>query len=192
MKRIGLLGGTFNPIHIGHLAIAQKAVEECKLDKVYFIPCQLPPHKRILSMAPAAARLTMVRLAIRGNRYFDVSDSEIKRPGKSYSVDTIRYFRKRKPPSRLFFIVGGDNASSLHTWKDIEQIAQWVTFIIVNRPGHKIFVPKGIRYIGITMPGIQVSASYIRRCLRHHRSAKYFLRDNVLAYIEKKKLYQSS
>ena len=191
MKRIGLLGGTFNPIHIGHLAIAQKALEECKLDKVLFIPCQLPPHKRISLMAPASERINMVRLAIRGNRHFDVSDFEIKNPGKSYSVDTVRHFQGRmRKTDRLFFIIGGDNAATLDTWKDIAQIKKWVTFIIVNRPGHESVVPKGIKHIAITMPGVQVSASYIRSCIRRGKSARYFLRDNVLEYIKRKKLYQ--
>ena len=142
-------------------------------------------------MASAEDRLKMARLAIRGNPYFETSTFEIDKPGKSFTVDTVRHFREKTPSStQLYFIVGGDNAHELNTWKDINQIIKMVTFIVVNRPGHKRRVPKGIKHISITMPGVQVSASYIRDCIRTGKSVQYFLRDNVVRYIKKKNLYR--
>jgi nicotinate-nucleotide adenylyltransferase len=190
MKKLGLLGGTFNPIHVGHLAVAQKALEICSLDKVIFIPCQVPPHKRISHLVGAADRLEMVRLAIQGNPSFGISDFEVNRPGKSYTIDTVKYFRDlTEKKTQLYFIVGGDNAQELRTWKNIEQLSRLVTFIVLNRPGHKRNIPKSIRHILITIPGIEVSASYIRFCLKNGESARYFLPDVVWEYIRKNKLY---
>jgi len=112
VKRIGILGGTFNPVHIGHLAIAQMASDKLRLDKVIFVPCNLPPHKSVKNMPSAHHRYNMVKLAIAGNDQFEISNFEIKKNGKSYSIDTLKYFRRLFGKSaKLFFIVGGDTVS---------------------------------------------------------------------------------
>ena len=128
-QRIGILGGTFNPIHIGHLAMAQTALEQGRLDLVYFVPCYTPPHKRMAKLVSARDRLAMVRQAVQGNPGFMVSDCEIVRQGKSYSVDTARYFQDRFPKAKLFWIVGADSFQQLPAWKAIDEISKIVTFI---------------------------------------------------------------
>ena len=155
MKRIAILGGTFNPIHIGHLTAAQVAQEEMRLDQVVFVPSFLPPHKTENNLASAAHRLAMVRLAIRDNPKFSVSDCEIKKGGKSYSIDTVRFFRKKYPKSTtLFFIIGADELNALKGWKDINELVNLVSFIAVNRPGYKPAGHKLIKHESIQMPAI--------------------------------------
>ena len=130
MKRIGLLGGTFDPVHIGHLLMARTALEMMELDKVVFIPSCVPPHKKSPTLFAAKDRLQMVRVATRGNPRLAVSDFEIKKGGRSYSVDTVRHFRDMNEAScKLFFIVGGDAVKELDTWKDIDEIKTMCSFV---------------------------------------------------------------
>jgi nicotinate-nucleotide adenylyltransferase len=190
MKRIGILGGTFNPLHIGHLAIAEVAQEKMDLDKVIFVPSSKPPHKRITHLATAKERLEMVRLSIKNNPKFDVSDYEVKKGGKSYTVDTAQYFRKKFGDDvKLFFIVGGDAASQLHTWRNVDEIRQYVSFVVVNRPGHDDCTPE-IPHHSITMPGLDIASSYIRRRIVQGKSIKYLVPEEVFRYIEKHNLFQ--
>ena len=193
-KRIGIFGGTFNPIHIGHLAIAEVAQEKCGLDEVVFVPSYQPPHKTISYLAPAKDRYRMVRLAVEGHSDFSVSDCEIKRKGRSFTIDTVRDFRKRLPKStQLFFIIGGDSFPDLSLWKEIDALSRLVTFIVVNRPGYRL--PKGrrgIKYTAVVMPGIDLSSSHLRQRITERKSVKYFVPDKVLQYIKRQKLYQRS
>lgn len=191
MKRIGFLGGTFNPIHVGHLAIAQTALEAMHLEKVIFIPSNWPPHKTTASIAPAKDRYQMVKLAVKGNPQFDVSDFEIKKDGKSYTIDTLWHFRRvYARDTQLYFIIGGDTLSQLKSWKYIDDILKISTFIVVNRPGR---FPKaeGIDYYSISMPGIDISSSYIRGRIAQGKTTKYFVPEEVLMYIKKHKLYKT-
>lgn len=189
MKRIGILGGTFNPIHIGHLAIAQTAQEKFNLDKVIFVPSYRPPHRNIVKLASAEERFHMVRLGTKSNPLFEVSDFEIKRRGKSYSIDTVEHFRKvYYKGAKLFFIIGTDNFAELPTWKQINDILKIVSFIVVNRPGHKIRSSK-IRHHLVNMPGMDISASHIRRRISQGKSIKYLVPESVFRYIKRKKLY---
>lgn len=190
MKRIGFLGGTFNPIHIGHLAIAHMAMEKCLLDKVIFIPSNWPPHKTAHGLVAASHRYRMVELAIKNHPYFEISDFEIKKEGKSYTIDTMHYFEKQfSPKTKFFFIIGGDLLPELPKWRYIKDLLRLMTFIVVNRPGesHKL---KGIPYLSVTMPGIDISSSYIRNRLAQQKTVKYFVPDSVIDYIQKHKLYQ--
>lgn len=190
MKRIGILGGTFNPVHIGHLAMAEVARDRCRLDRVIFVPCFRPPHKRIARLTRPADRYHMVKLAIQGHPAFELSDVEIKRQGKSYSIDTVRYFRRTLPArARLFYIIGEDNFQNLETWKDIDAILAQVTFIVINRPGACARGPK-IKHLPVQMPGIDISGSYLRRCIHGGRSVRYFVPHKVRRYISRKKLYR--
>jgi len=189
MKRIGILGGTFNPLHIGHLAIAEVAQERMDLNTVIFVPSFEPPHKRLTYLASPEDRLEMVRLSIRNNSKFEVSDFEIKKGGKSYSIDTVHYFRKRfGPEAKLFFIVGGDSASDLHTWKKIDELLKDVSFLVINRPGHDECTAD-IPHHSVTMPGIDISSSYIRRRILQGKSIKYLVPEEVFRYIEMHKIY---
>lgn len=192
MKRIGLFGGTFNPIHMGHLAIAQMAQEAFKLDKVIFIPSHQPPHKNIASLAPACDRYKMVKLAIAGNDRFEVSDVETLRDGKSYTIDTLRYFQKvYSSKAKLFFIVGGDSFSTLPKWKNIGEILRLVTFIVVNRPGTNAS-KKNIRHLTVTKPGIDISSSYLRQRIESGKSVRYLVPEAIFYYIEKHRLYKNN
>ncbi|MCR4336288.1 MAG: nicotinate-nucleotide adenylyltransferase [Candidatus Omnitrophica bacterium] len=190
MQRIGILGGTFNPIHVGHLAMAEMAREKFSLHKIIFIPSHTPPHKKIYHLASAQDRYEMVRCAIQSHPDFEVSDLEIKREGKSYTVDTVKQLMAMFPKgSKLFFIVGGDSIEELHTWKNIEEIQRRATFIAVNRPGHDTHQAK-IKHLSVTMPGIDISSSYVRQRLQEGKTVKYFVPNAVLEYIEKHRLYQ--
>ncbi|OGX26841.1 MAG: nicotinate (nicotinamide) nucleotide adenylyltransferase [Omnitrophica WOR_2 bacterium RIFCSPHIGHO2_01_FULL_48_9] len=190
MRRIGLLGGTFNPIHIGHLTMAQVAMERMNLDKIIFIPSCIPPHKKIKNLAAARHRYNMVRLALQGNPDFAVSNFEIQKAGKSYSIDTVRYFRKKYPRgTKLFFIIGADALAGLRDWKNIDQLLKLVTFVVVNRPGY-IYRGSRIRYKYVAMPDIDIASSFLRSRVAEGRSIKYFVPDKVFAYIKKHRLYK--
>ena len=193
MNRIGILGGTFNPIHVGHLVAAQVAQEEMRLDQVIFVPSFLPPHKTEKNLASAADRLAMVRLAIRDNPKFTVSDFEIKKGGKSYSIDTVRFFRKKFPQSStLFFIIGADELNALKGWKDINELVNLVSFIAVNRPGYKPAGRKLIKHESVEMPAIDLSSSLIRNRAAAGKSTRFLVPDRVALYIEKAGLYQTT
>lgn len=189
MRRIGLLGGTFNPIHIGHLTMAQIAKERMNLDKIIFIPSHIPPHKKVKNLALAKHRYAMVRLAIQGNPGFAVSDFEYKKAGRSYSIDTIRHFWKNNPQgTKFFFIIGADAVAGLKDWKRIEQIVKLVTFVVVNRPGY-IYREDRIEYQYVAMPAIDIASSFLRSRVAQGRSIQYFVPDSVYAYIKKHNLY---
>ena len=188
MNRIGFFGGTFNPIHMGHLAIAQMAQERFKLDKVIFIPSHQPPHKNVAPLASAKDRYKMVRLAIAGNENFEVSDVETKRIGKSYTVDTLQHFRKIYPAKvKFFFIIGGDSLATLSSWKNIDEILKLATFIVVNRPGYSDI--KNIKHLTVTKPGIDISSSYLRERINSGKSARYLVPEAIHHYIVKQRLY---
>ena len=192
MQRVALFGGTFNPIHLGHLVAAQTALEALKLERVIFMPAAVPPHKREKNLASAADRLKMVTLAVVGHPHFKVSDFEIKRGGKSYSIETVRFFRKKyPPPAGLFFIIGGDELNALPSWKDFGHLLKLVQFVAVNRPGYqKKPETSRIRHIAVEMPGIDLSSSLIRDRIRAGQTIRLLVPDRVALYIEKKGLYQ--
>ncbi len=186
--KIGILGGTFNPVHIGHLILAEEAREKLYLDKVIFVPAFLPPHKDNSDVAPAPDRYKMARLAIFGNRNFCVSDIEIKRNGRSYTIDTIREFKKVYPNDELYFVIGSDLLKYLDEWKDLSEILKMVKFIVATRPGYPL--EKIPSYIS-TMPirAVDVSAFEIRNCVKENKSFRYLVPEVVYRYIKRKKLY---
>jgi nicotinate-nucleotide adenylyltransferase len=189
-KRIGILGGTFNPIHIGHLSIAQTVQEKFELEKVLFVPAFRPPHRSITRLASPEERFQMVRLGIKSNPLFEVSDFEIKREGKSYSIDTVKHFRKVYPKgTKLFFIIGADNFAELSEWKCIDEILEIVSFIVVNRPGYEIKNSK-IKHYVVNMPGMDIASSHIRRLIAQGKSVKYLVPESVFRYIKRKKIFK--
>ncbi|VEN73848.1 putative nicotinate-nucleotide adenylyltransferase [Candidatus Desulfarcum epimagneticum] len=134
MTRVGLFGGTFNPIHSGHIRAAEKVRDAFDLDTLFFIPSALPPHKSRENLADAKDRLDMIRLATRGGAGFSVSDAEIQRPGASYTIDTARHFKKKMGPfSDVFLVVGMDAFLEIHTWKSYKKLFSLTAFIVMTR-----------------------------------------------------------
>jgi len=187
--KIGVLGGTFNPVHIGHLILAEEAREKLCLDRIIFVPTYLPPHKDNSDIVPAKDRLTMLKLAISGNRYFLTSDIEIKRDGRSYTIDTLKGFKKRYPEDELYFIIGSDLLKYLDDWKDLNDIIKMVKFIVATRPGYPLEeIPAYISTVAIR--AVDVSGFQIRSCIKENRSFRYLVPDAVYKYIIKKGLYK--
>jgi nicotinate-nucleotide adenylyltransferase len=215
--RIGLFGGTFDPIHWGHLRSAEEVREAFSLDRVIFIPASIPPHKKRRPTTSAEDRLQMVRLAISGNPRFALSAVELSRPGKSYSIDTIRTFTKKQSvKDALYFLLGLDAFREIGSWKDVEEIFPLCHFIVTSRPGsgdalslktipvavrrgfcydfHKDFYRhKGGKHLYFTkLTDLGISASEIRKRLAKGKSIRYLVPPKVESYIEKKSLYQTS
>ncbi|MBM2838991.1 MAG: nicotinate (nicotinamide) nucleotide adenylyltransferase [Deltaproteobacteria bacterium] len=135
--KIGIFGGTLNPIHFGHLRTAEEVREAFSLDKVLFVPSAFPPHKRKEDMETPYERIEMTRIAIEGNPYFDFSDMEVKRGGFSYSVDTVDEVTKRLPEAEIYFILGVDAFFEIDSWKEYRRFLSLCNFIIVTRPGYE-------------------------------------------------------
>jgi nicotinate-nucleotide adenylyltransferase len=202
MKRrraIGILGGTFNPIHIGHLLMAQDALEQMELERVLFIPSATPPHKEVDKLAGARDRLRMIELAIRGNDRFEVDDIEIKRGGKSYSVDTLVQLKGRYPRTNFFFIIGADSLRELHLWREAKRLVTLCTFVTVPRPGFEAKPVIDPRLDGATRRRLRqhvlrghacdIASRDIRARLSSGRSIRYLVPEAVRLYIEKNRLY---
>ena len=187
--KIGILGGTFNPIHIGHLILAEEVREKIGLDKIIFVPTHLPPHKDNSDVAPAADRYKMIKSAIAKNKYFSVSDIEIKRSGRSYTIETIKELKNKYPRDELYFITGSDLLKYLKEWKDLAEILEMVKFIVATRPGYPLEqIPAYISTVAIR--AVDVSAFEIRSCIKENKSFRYLLPDAVCNYINKRKLYR--
>jgi len=187
--KIGILGGTFNPIHIGHLILAEEAREKLALDKVVFVPANLPPHKDSSDIAPASSRYSMIKDAIKSNRYFSVSDLEIKRDGRSYTIDTVKNFKNIYPKDELYFIIGSDLLKYLDEWKDLAEITKIVKFIAATRPGYALErIPTYISTLPIR--AVDISGFEIRQAIKDNKSFRYLVPDAVFKYINKKRLYK--
>jgi nicotinate-nucleotide adenylyltransferase len=189
--RIGIFGGTFDPPHIAHLIIAEQAVEELKLDVVYFIPAHIPPHKGHGGFVTAEHRWNMVRKAITGNKKFRASNIELKRKGISYTVDTLRVFKERYPASELFFIIGGDNYRQFHSWKSPKEILRLATIVVYHRPGAKLNSSdfhRSVVFLHSAM--VDLSSTMIRERLYQKESITYLVSPAVERYINQQSLYQ--
>ena len=190
MKKIGILGGTFNPIHFGHLAVAQVVIERLKLDEIIFVPTYIPPHKSHKDIVAAKHRLAMVRLALKGNLKFKVCDFEVKKEGKSYSIDTVRHLINKNPKGTQFhFLVGSDMLPTLPTWKNFDELVKAVTFTIVKRMDYDISY-FGYKAVVVDDPNLGISASNIREALKRGQTSRYMLPDAVMKYIMKHRLYR--
>ena len=189
MQRIGILGGTFNPIHVGHLLMAEMTCDQLKLDRVIFIPSFLPPHKSAKDIIDAHDRYNMVRLAIEGHSSFEVSDIEILRKGKSYSIDTIQSLKDHFPQkTQIYFIIGEDSLATLKTWKEIDRLLKFVKFVVVNRPGLK--AKSKIKTLSVEMPGLDISSSDIRQRICQNKTIKFLVPEKIEDYIQTHQLYQ--
>lgn len=206
MNAIALFGGTFNPIHNGHLLIAEEVRTRYNLDKVVFIPAFQPPHKDAKDLADPDQRLIMTHLGTVNNPCFEVSPVELERGGKSYTVDTVRHFRQAYGDDvQLYFIVGADTLMELTTWKNIEEILGMCRFVAVQRPGYDVSKILNYRFItagGANLSGeifdriavedvarLDVSSSLVRQRVREWKSIKYLVPEPVEQYIHNQQLY---
>ena len=183
--RLGLYGGTFDPIHHGHLILAREAIERLDLDRVVFIPAALSPHKLDSSPASGPVRRDMVAAAIAGEPGFALDDSEIHRAGPSFTIDTVEHTRARFPGAEIYYFIGEDNVAALHTWRRIAELRQLVRFVVLGRgddstPGE--FPRLGRR--------IDISATEIRSRVAHGQSIRYLVPESVRTLIEQHHLYQ--
>lgn len=185
--KIGILGGTFNPPHIGHLILAEEAKDTFNLDKVFFIPTYLPPHKDV-PLAKAEDRLEMVKLSIKDNKNFECLDIEVKRGGKSFTIDTLKELRKRYPRDDLFLIIGSDLAEDFTSWKDYKEIIK-IAKVLVARRG-EFLKNNEFGFLFFDIVQIDVSSSLIRERIKKGLSIKYLVHPAVEKFIKKKGLYQ--
>lgn len=200
-QRVGIMGGTFDPIHYGHLVTAEAARTHFNLDRVIFTPTGKPPHKKGYSVTPAEDRYLMTVLAVNGNPYFEVSRIEIERLGYSYTVDTLeQFYRKYGNDVKLFFISGADAVLDILTWKDVDKVLSYCTFIAATRPGYpmdelnqklsQIKKLYGRQVFSMEVTGMDISSTDIRRRVREGLSIKYLLPESVETYIKKNDLYR--
>jgi nicotinate-nucleotide adenylyltransferase len=161
--KLGIFGGSFDPVHLGHLLVAQAAVEELGLDKLFFVPAAQSPFKTENKIAPAEIRLKLLRLALAGKTNCEIDGQEIRRGGISYSVETLRDYAKRFPSAKLFYLLGADNLPKLNGWREANELAQLAEFVAISRPGESaVEFPKP--FCGRILKGfpVEISSSRIR------------------------------
>ncbi|WP_420836094.1 nicotinate-nucleotide adenylyltransferase [Carnobacterium iners] len=188
-KKVGILGGTFNPPHVGHLIIADQVCRKLDLDKLYFMPSANPPHRNGKKAIPASYRLEMVEAAIQNNLYFDVERAEIERGGKSFTYDTMVQLVEKNPDIDYYFVIGGDMVDYLPKWHKIDKLIDLVQFVGVNRPGYAVITDYPIIWVDI--PSIDISSTLLREKLKMNCSVRYLIPDQTLEYIHEKGLYQN-
>jgi nicotinate-nucleotide adenylyltransferase len=167
MAAIGLYGGSFNPVHLGHLLVAQAAQEELGLDRLFFIPAAQSPFKPGQELAPAAERARLLRLALAGRPTWELDEQELRRGGVSYTVDTLRDYARRFPADSLHYLIGADHVPSLPKWREAAELARLARFVVVPRPGEPpAALPAG--FAGVVLHGfpLGVSASQVRERVR--------------------------
>jgi nicotinate-nucleotide adenylyltransferase len=193
--KIGFLGGSFDPVHFGHLLAAQDVYERFRFDRLLLVPAAQAPLKPQEVQSSLEDRLAMLHAAIEWDRRFEVSDLELRRGGVSYTVDSVRHFRSTFPHDELFWIIGGDQLPQLNQWKDIGELAQLVEFIFLERPGHpakQTSAIPGLRLHRCDGHLIEISSSELRQRVRQGLSLHYFCPQKVIAYIEAHELYRKT
>jgi nicotinate-nucleotide adenylyltransferase len=195
--RLGILGGTFNPPHLGHLICAQEAYLQLQLNRVVLIPARIPPHKPVEDEPGPRHRLELCRLAVQGDERFEVSDLEMAREGPSFTVDTLEVLQSKAPDSELFLIVGGDVAAGLPQWREPERVLSFATVAVARRRGtSRDSVDRALQSIRggeraefFRMPRIGISSTMVRNRARTGQPIKYIVPDAVAHYIEEHGLY---
>jgi nicotinate-nucleotide adenylyltransferase len=200
--RLGLLGGTFDPVHYGHLLLAECCREECRLDEVWFVPAAVPPHKKREDLTPGRERIEMLELAVGGHTAFQVSRLEVERGGVSYTVETLQRLRDDDPTRELFFLMGADSLLDLPGWKEPQTICALATLVVVGRPGTEepdysglagiVSAERisGISRLRVEMPVIGISSREIRQRVAAGLSIRYRTPRAVEKYIETHGLYR--
>lgn len=186
--RVGILGGTFDPIHLGHLAVASEVCAELGLDQVLLTPAHSQPFKLEADTASAEHRLAMCELAARDDERFAVSPVDIERGGVTYTVDTLADLREQRPDAELFFITGADALERLDEWKEPDRLTEMATFVGVTRPGHTFFEMKR-PHILVEAPALAISSTDVRHRVRAGRPIRYLVPRSVADYIALHGLY---
>lgn len=191
--KIGFLGGSFDPVHFGHLIAAQDVLEQFHLDRLLLVPAAQAPLKPTDVQSSVEDRLTMLRSATEWDRRLEISDYELRKGGVSYTIDSVRHFKSQFPHDQLYWIIGGDQLPLLHKWKDIEQLAQEIEFIFLERPKHPskphVEIP-GLRLHRCDGHLIEISSSELRARVKRGLSLHYFCPQKVIAYIDAHRLYR--
>ncbi|QDT44326.1 Nicotinate-nucleotide adenylyltransferase [Gimesia alba] len=197
--RIGIFGGTFDPVHYAHLLLAEQSREQANLDEVWLIPAGSPPHKESTGISSGKQRREMLDFAIAGNPAFVIKDLELHREGPSYTVETLRQLKETHPDDEFFLIVGADSVRDLHTWREPEAILELAKLIGVNRPNislpdlteltQKFGDDVIAKILWVTIPGIDISSTDIRKRVRENKSVRYMTPRAVEVYIHNNRLY---
>jgi len=200
--KLGILGGTFDPVHYGHLLVAETCREVLSLDHIKFIPARISPLKTDRQPTDGHARADMIQLAIAGYPEFSVDRRELRRTGVSYTVDTLRELASDAETTELYFLMGADSLQDLMSWKDPEEIAKLATLVVCNRPGVSLPSPEQIlawttptiasRVQSVTIPGTDVSASDLRDRIRSGRSIRFQTPRSVESFLRQHRLYNKS
>ncbi len=200
--KLGILGGTFDPVHYGHLLVAETCREVLSLDHIKFIPARISPLKTDRQPTDGHARADMIQLAIAGYPEFSVDRRELRRTGVSYTVDTLRELASDAATTELYFLMGADSLKDLMSWKDPEEIAKLATLVVCNRPGVSLPSPEQIlawttptiasRVQSVTIPGTDVSASDLRDRIRSGRSIRFQTPRSVESFLRQHRLYNKS
>lgn len=190
--KVGVLGGTFDPIHYAHLLLAEQSREQLELERVLFVPAGDPWRKAFRYIVPAQHRLAMTNLAIADQAAFDVDECEIERDGPTYTADTLRLLRERRPGDEFYLLLGEDALADLPFWREPEAISELARIVVAPRGG--VVLPElpfdGDRVTRIQMPYLEISSTDLRERARHGRSLRYMVPDSVIAYIREHGLYQ--
>ncbi|UQZ35596.1 nicotinate-nucleotide adenylyltransferase [Paenibacillus sp. PK3_47] len=191
--KVGIMGGTFDPPHIGHMLAAESARDAYHLEQVWFMPSHIPPHKHEAG-APGEDRLEMVRRAIEGHESFGILDREVKRGGVSYTIETVRSLQQEFPQHEFFFIIGSDMVQYLPKWREIEELVRRLTFIGVGRPGTPLDLAALPGYVAdkvllADMPMVDISSTMLRARAAAGRSIRYMVPEAVFHYVQRSGLY---
>jgi nicotinate-nucleotide adenylyltransferase len=189
-QKIGLFGGSFDPVHLGHLLVAQAAIEELGLDKLFFIPAAQSPFKLENKITPAEFRLQLLRLALAGKTNCEIDEQEIRRGGASYTIETLRGYEKKFPAAKLFYIIGADNISKLNEWREANELATLAEFVAMPRPGEPASeFPRPFR--GKILKGfpVEISSSQIRGRIKANLPVENLVPPFVAEAIHNAKLY---
>ncbi|NLK74867.1 MAG: nicotinate-nucleotide adenylyltransferase [Clostridiales bacterium] len=202
MTKVGIMGGTFNPIHFGHLILAETAYEEIGLDRILFMPSKNPPHKDSTEVISEEHRLKMVELAVQGNPHFQLSTIELDREGTTYTVDTLAQLTKENPNTDYYFILGADSLIKLETWKNCQGVLDLCTVVVAGRDDLKTediqlkiqyYKDKyGARIITLNMQSYELSSGFLRDRISKGKSIQYYVPEKVKDYILSNFLYMSN
>ncbi len=191
MKRIGLFGGSFDPVHVGHLLVAQAACDELALDRLFFIPAAQSPFKPAIEPAPARLRLRMLRTALAGRSNYEVDEQELRRGGVSFTIDTARGYARRFPGAGLYYLIGADHVPTLLKWREADELARLLQFVVIPRPGETpLAAPAPFRVQSLNGWPLKLSSSQVRARVREGRAIDLLVPRGVEAIVREEHLYR--